>query len=119
MGQIDFLTEKETEALLERETRYLQMPDGSFRPVTEFKLTWEIYDRLLFISDYTPAWFVEMALEESEISGRSFEEMFSVCVAYVDDKLRDILIDKKIAGMREQLATQKGVAKSAFRRANK
>lgn len=118
MGQIDFLTEKETEALLESETRDLLMPDGSFRPVTEFKLTWEIYDRLLFISDYTPSQFVEWGLEEAELSGRSFEEMFPVVVAYVDNRLRDILTEKKIAEMKALLLAQKGKAKSAFRQAN-
>jgi hypothetical protein len=118
MGQIDFLTEKETEALLESETRDLPMPDGSFRPVTDFKLGWEIYDRLLFISDYTPSQFVGWALEEAELSGRSFEEMFPVVVAYVDNRLRDILIEQKTDEMKAILLAQKGRAKSAFRQAS-
>ena len=114
MGQIDFLTEKETEALLETEARDFLMPDGSFRSVRDFKLGWEIYDRLLFISDYSSSWFIDFAIEEAEISGRTFEEMFPVCVAYVDNKLRDILIAEKIAKMKKQLAAQKGKAKAAF-----
>lgn len=114
-----FITEKQTEDWLIYETRDLPMPDGSFRPVTDFKLGWELYDLLLSISDYTPERLVGFALEESQLSGLPFEKTFPSCVAYLDRHLRDSLIDEQIAYMKERMRLQKGKVKAAFNQANR
>lgn len=119
MRPVEFLTEKQIEGLLERETRDLPMPDGSLRPLTDFKLMWETYDRLILLGDYTPARLVGFALEETQLSGAPFEKTFPGCVAYLDHHLRDSFIDKKIAEMKDRLQRQKGIAKSSFNRASK
>lgn len=89
-----FITEKETEALLEPETRDITMPDGSSRPITGFKLMWRSFDFLTATPFYKPkpyfteARLVELALSSAQEMGYSFERSFPNMVAYVNLALR-------------------------------
>lgn len=89
-----FITEKETEAWLEQETRDITMPDGSTRPITHFKLMWNGFDFLTATPYYQPkpyyteARLVEWAVMDAEGTGRSFEETFPGVVTYVYKALR-------------------------------
>lgn len=77
-----FITEKETEALLEKETRWLPMPDGSLRPYTAFKLALNHLDYLIGNYSLTLDWFIDMALKDAKAQNRSFEESLSIVIAY-------------------------------------
>jgi len=88
-----FWTEKETEHWLESETRSVKMPDGSMRPVTDFRLLWENFDCLCAAHLFTEERLVELALDSSKETGHSFEDSFVSVVAcamgYVKKYLKD------------------------------
>lgn len=89
-----FITEKQTEALLEPETRDITMPDGSVRQITGFKLMWRGFDFLTATPFYKPkpyyteARLVELAVINSEETGYSFEKTFPNVVAYVNKAVK-------------------------------
>lgn len=78
-----FITEKETEQLLELETRNIPMPDGQMLPFTTFKLMWESYDFLIVCGKYTGKELVDLAIRNSEEMGYSFEDSFPNVLAYL------------------------------------
>jgi hypothetical protein len=78
-----FISEKETEDLLQRETRSVRMPDGTLRPITDFKIMWANFDELLSKTSFDEPELVALAITSSEETGRPFEEAFPNLVAYV------------------------------------
>jgi hypothetical protein len=84
-----FITEKKTEEWLERETRSVKMPDGSMRPITDFKLMWRGFDFVLEHSEtIDEASLVEATLLSVKETGRSFEQQFPNVVAFAHRALR-------------------------------
>ena len=83
-----FITEKETEALLEQETRPIPMPDGSMRPFTGFRLMWESYDFLILCGNYTGKELVDLAIHNSKAMSYSFEESFPALLSYIHRHVR-------------------------------
>ena len=88
MGKPFFITEKETEDLLERETRTLPMPDGTMRPFTESKLFWKAYEFLIVCAKWTGKELVALAVRDSEENGVSFERSFYALIEYADRHAR-------------------------------
>ncbi|HZF28329.1 MAG TPA: hypothetical protein VE907_04385 [Gammaproteobacteria bacterium] len=86
-----FITEKETEALLERETRAVKLPDGTSRQITDFKVMWENFDFLTKTTGFSEARLVELAFMSIKESGRSFEESFPNIVAYTAQCAKECL----------------------------
>ena len=72
------ITEERTEELLTLQTRSLPMPDGTWKPFTHFKMTWEAMDFLMICGKgmYSRAMLVDLALKESLRSGREFMACF-------------------------------------------
>jgi hypothetical protein len=84
-----FITEKKTEEWMERETRSITMPDGSTRPITDFKLMWHGFDFVLeHSSTIDEARLVELSLMSAQETGRSFEQQFPNVVAFAHRALR-------------------------------
>lgn len=84
-----FITEKQTEQWLERETRLITMPDGSMRPITGFRLMWSGFDFILEHSlTIDEARLVELALMSARETNRTLEQQFPNVVAYVHQALR-------------------------------
>ncbi len=83
-----FLTEKQTEAWLEMETRDLPMPDGTLRPFTDTKLHWNAYDFIVSQEMFTGARLVELSLIDSKETGFPFEMSFPNTVSYAYFRLR-------------------------------
>ncbi len=78
-----FVTEKETEELLQIETRDLPMPDGTIQPYTGFHIMWNSLDYLIGNYDLELEWFVKMASTDAEEMDRTFEQAFRNTIAYV------------------------------------
>lgn len=83
-----FITEKETEAWLEEETRTLTLPDGTVKPFTGFKLLWRSFDYILETSTFTEKRLIELAQLSSRETGRSFGQSFHDLLAYTHRLLR-------------------------------
>lgn len=83
-----FYTEQQVETWLERETRYLPMPSGSWRPHTTFKLVWETMDSLIVDSGYCGEQLVEFAIEEAYLQRLSFDDAFTGVISWLDDQRR-------------------------------
>lgn len=79
-----FFTEKETEALLELETRDITMPDGSTRSFSAFRLMWNNFDYLTLSAGYTEKNLLELSVKNAEEMDISVEESFPNVVAYVN-----------------------------------
>lgn len=90
MSTCAFWTEKQIEEWLESETRLITLPDGSTRPLTDFRMTWVLYDDLIQIWGYTPEQFVRWAVEETTLHGITLEKAFGSIVAYVDEHVRNL-----------------------------
>lgn len=83
-----FITEKETERLLEMETRLLSFPDGK-RQHTDFRITWEALDFIIQASNnFTEELLVDLSIKNSQAMGYSFQESFRVLLSYVQQALR-------------------------------
>jgi len=119
MQSIGFVTEKQIEAWLERETRNLPMPNGPCRSLTAFNLTWEKLDDLVELAGYTPARLVDFAIEESLLQKAPLEKTFPYCVAYLYDHLDVLIVKKKRRDNFKATAVKiTGKAKTAFNRAS-
>lgn len=81
----DFLTEKETESLLETETRDLPLHDGTTRPHTTFKTVWRSVDSLIDTGTKLDE-LVEAAIEESELQMKPFGETFDACAQWLHNR---------------------------------
>lgn len=82
-------TEKTIEAWLERETRYLPMPNGSIRPHTTFRLVWRKVDALVAWQGWTLTELTGLAMQETVLQRISFEEAFDMVIAVLDDRPPD------------------------------
>ena len=78
-----FMTEKQTEELLQTETRMLPMPDGSLYPYTSFHLLWNSLDYLQANYRLELEWFIRITHQHMEESGKDFDTAFRNIVAYV------------------------------------
>lgn len=85
-----FWTEKEIEEWVTSETRILILPDGIKRPFTGYKLMWSIHDDLVWLGGYSPKQLIGWAVQETELSGVSFEKTFPAIIAYVDKHVRNL-----------------------------
>ena len=85
-----FWTEKQIEEWLVSETRTLVMPDGSLFPLTNFHMTWVLYDDLIENWGYAPQQFVTWAAEETKLHNITFEAAFRSIVAFVDNHVRSL-----------------------------
>ena len=83
-----FISEKETEEYLERETRDIPMPDGSTRPFTTTRLAWRSLDYILEWGWFTQERVVELAIINAEEVGLSFEDSFNDTLAYIHAEMR-------------------------------
>lgn len=63
------------------------MPDGSVRLFSGFRLLWLIAEELQVERGYSLARLVELAVQETEHSGVSFETAFPAVIAYMDRHL--------------------------------
>ena len=82
MGNPFFITEKETERLLEEKPRNVPMPDGSLRQITDSRLFWEAYDFLVGTKKWTPQELVDLSLRNCAKTGMSFDDSFNNVVCY-------------------------------------
>lgn len=88
-GTMSFITEKDTEAYLEQETREVRMPDGSLRPVRLFKLVWRSFDYILATSRHIQEEdLTGWGLLSAQETGRSFDLQFPNVLAYTHRALR-------------------------------
>tara|TARA_R110002110_G_C13470513_1_gene720768 strand:+ start:819 stop:1103 length:285 start_codon:yes stop_codon:yes gene_type:complete len=78
-----FMTERETEELLETETRMLPMPDGTTEPYRGFRIMWDTLDYIVEEYDIQLEWLVKLALSDVEQNSVSFQRAFKNIVAYV------------------------------------
>ena len=83
-----FLTEKETESLLETETRNLPMPDGTTQPFAGFKFMWRSYDFIIESGLYTGKRLTELAVINGEETGCAFDISLRNVLAYIHQALR-------------------------------
>lgn len=86
-----FITEKQTEAWLQSETRSLTMPNGTRRDVTAFNLHWLSFDFLTECTCYSEKTLVELALLSQSETGRPFDQSFRNVVAYVTQRVKSTL----------------------------
>lgn len=117
-----FITEKETEALLEQEIRNITLPNGSIRSLSSFRLTWDTFDKLIRHSRYTEEKLVKLGVINAEEKGLSLELSFQSVIAYVYHHFKDICndnIDKKIAYIEKRLGILNGKAKINFNQASR
>lgn len=77
------MTEQQTEALLEQDTRILTMPDGKKIPVRGFKLMWNAFDLLLEANMFTEDKLIELAYSWSQREGLSFDEALKNLVGFI------------------------------------
>ncbi len=84
-----FKTEKQTEALLESQTRDLPMPDGSTQPVTAFRMAWNSYDFILACGVHQPIDITRMIAEDACSAGKSFQEYFPGAVSAIHQAICD------------------------------
>ena len=84
-----FQTEKQTEAMLEMETRDLPMPDGSTQPVTAFRMAWNSYDFILACGVDSPVYITRLIAEDAHVAGKSFQEYFPGAVSAIHQAIRD------------------------------
>ena len=77
-----FLTEKETEHLLEFEVRNLAMPSGEVIPVRGFKMMWQSFDLLQQAGMFTQEKLIELAYSWSEREKLPFETTLSHICGY-------------------------------------
>lgn len=87
MGASFFISEKETENLLQVETRSLPMPGGGTKPVSMSKLHWQSYGFILQNGFYDTARLVELANMNCREMGYSFDTSFPDVVAFVHRKI--------------------------------
>lgn len=85
-----FITEKETEALLEFESRNLVLPDDSVRSHSTTLLVWKTFDYLVDYSCFTKERLIELAVMNAKETNQSFEQSFSDTVGYVNQHTKDI-----------------------------
>lgn len=84
---MSFYTEKETEDFLKSETRMLPMPDGSIRQITKFSLFWHHFDYVVSKDTFNPVGIAEMALKDSETTGRNFETALDHIVHHAKEQV--------------------------------
>ena len=86
-----FITEKETERWLEQEIRDMRMPDGSYRPAREFRITWSAKDFLDQFSDITDEDISETAVIYAEQTNKPYERAYFEVLAEYERELRKVL----------------------------
>lgn len=79
-----FLTEKQTERLLQTERRDLVLRDGSGVSVCGFRLMWETFEDLIRYDGYSHRRIVDFAVEETRLSKQPLDVTFPAVVAYLD-----------------------------------
>ncbi len=84
-----FQTEKETEAMLELETRDLPMPDGSTRSISAFRMAWNSYDFILACGVRGPADITKLIADDADKAGKSFQEYFPGAVGAIHKAIRE------------------------------
>lgn len=84
-----FLTERETEALLREETRYIEMPDGERRALRLFTLVWNSFDMILRTGTFNSSAIFTLASQHSQRTGEAFEISFERVVGTIHRKLCD------------------------------
>ncbi len=82
----DFLTEKQTEALLKLETRRLPLPEGGTQTMTATRLLWKRVDLFGRAQMFTLDELVGLARMNMADTKYSFEEAFKSVVAYIDHR---------------------------------
>ena len=65
------------------------MPDGSSRPVRDFKLRWEHFDFLIQTTTYSETVLAQLATHSAMETGRTFEQCFPSIVAYIYKLVRE------------------------------
>jgi hypothetical protein len=88
MGNAFFITEKQTEEWLQLETRTIQMPDGTRKPITYFRLIWRSLDYLILCGNWSTQELVDLAFKNAAEVGGSFEQNFAAVLTYVHHQLR-------------------------------
>jgi hypothetical protein len=83
---IDFITEKETERLIQQEVRALALPDGASEPVRTSVLIWEIFDLILQTNIYSYDELIDLTRGNMDGSGYSFSEAFCSVISYIHQK---------------------------------
>jgi hypothetical protein len=78
-----FVTEKETEELLEEETRIFNMPDGSRCYMTMSVLHWNCLKTLLYFTTLDS--IINQVLRYADEYGYSFKEYFPHYIAWYND----------------------------------
>lgn len=71
------------------ETRLIEIPDGTQRPVTATWLVWEYYDWITRTEVVTPERLVTLAIRDAEEMNRAFEESFAAgCIAWAQMRIQ-------------------------------
>lgn len=84
---MSFMTEKQTEGLLEIEVRDLLLPNGTRRPFRATRYTWNAYDFLMENDGLTPESFMSMVVHDAELGGYDdLERFFTSAVGYLNGK---------------------------------
>ncbi|MEM1186714.1 MAG: hypothetical protein AAGI53_17150 [Planctomycetota bacterium] len=76
------LTEEQTEALLEADTRHLTSPNGEQAEVTATWHHWLAYDELQTCYGWSETELLELLLLEQHLTGRDLSACFCSVVAY-------------------------------------
>ncbi len=82
------MTEKETEAYLEQETRILRMPGGEEKPIRHFRIVWNSFDLIVKCGAMSDETLIDIAAENSAETGQPFEESLERVCGYVHRELK-------------------------------
>ncbi|MDE8653851.1 hypothetical protein [Novosphingobium album (ex Liu et al. 2023)] len=82
-----FITERETEDLLDEEVRVLAMPNGERRSVRAFRLVWSSYDIVLRSGAFSEPEVITLADQHSARTGQAFETSLERVVGTIHEKL--------------------------------
>lgn len=85
-----FITEKETDSLLETENRSLMLPDGDPLQVRHFRIVWNSFDLIVKSGVMTAETITEIAAEHSAATGQSFEEALERVCGYAHRELKKL-----------------------------
>lgn len=86
-----FLIEREIEAMLVQEARFVPLPDGSQTLVRQFRLVWDNLEVYLRYLPLTRARVSAIALSHSRLRGLPVDEAFYDVVVVLGKRARDVM----------------------------
>lgn len=112
-----FLTDKAVEELLEYESRYLPLPEGGARAVTDVKTFWLNYDLVLKHSSLSSLEISAMAIFRAAKDGVPFEDALKRVISDLRDEVEDKVNAERIEYLIERLVSAQSKFRNDFRRA--